>query len=338
MNIRVSHFWRLLSFLIGMALLTTGCGDPYLSTMQPSGPVADSQLFLMKLALYIMIGVFLIVIGIFVYVLIRFRRRRGQTGLPIQVEGNHKLEIIWTVIPMILLLILAVPTVMTTFKLAHNFSGEKSAVLVKVTGHQFWWEFEYPKLGIVTAQELYIPVGKKIQFELESKDVIHSFWVPALGGKTDTNPGGTNTMWLEADKPGVYKGKCAELCGTSHALMDFKVIAVEQQEFDHWVKNMQKPAVTATAEIAKQGAAQFQKSCMGCHAIGEQGGRLAPNLTNFADRSWIAGIKPNNKEELTKWLKNPEDVKPGNKMPNLNLTDAQVNSLVEYLESLKSKE
>lgn len=338
MNIRVSHFWRLLPLLIGMAILTTGCGDPYLSTLQPSGPVADSQLFLMKLALYIMIGVFLIVIGIFVYVLIRFRRRKGQTGLPVQVEGNHKLEIIWTVIPIILLLILAVPTVMTTFKLAENFSNDKTAVVVKVTGHQFWWEFEYPKLGIVTAQELYIPVGKKIQFELDSKDVIHSFWVPALGGKTDTNPGITNTMWLQADKPGVYKGKCAELCGTSHALMDFKVIAVEQQEFDQWVKNMQKPAVTVTTDLAKQGAQEFQKSCLGCHAIGDQGGRLGPNLTNFADRDWVAGIKPNNKEELAKWLKNPQEMKPGNKMPNLNLSDTQVNSLVEYLEGLKSKE
>lgn len=338
MNNRLSHFWRLLPLLMGMAVIMAGCGDPYLSTLQPSGPVADSQLSLMKLALYIMIGVFLIVIGIFVYVLIRFRRRAGQTGLPVQVEGNHKLEIIWTVIPLILLLILAVPTVMTTFNLAHSYANDQSAVVVKVTGHQFWWEFEYPNLGIVTAQELYIPVGKKIQFELTSKDVIHSFWVPALGGKTDTNPGVTNTMWLEADKPGTYKGKCAELCGTSHTLMDFKVVAVEQQVFDEWVKHMQKPAVTASTDLAKQGADQFQKSCMGCHAIGDQGGRIAPNLTNFADREWIAGIKPNNKDELAKWLKNPQDVKPGNKMPNLNLTDEQVTSLVEYLGSLKSKQ
>lgn len=338
MNNRWQHLWRLVPMLMGLALVTTGCGDPYLSTLQPSGPVAANQLTLMKLALYIMIGVFLVVISIFLYVIIRFRKREGQTELPKQVEGNHNLEIIWTVIPILLLLVLAVPTVMTTFQLAKNYGNDKSAVVVKVTGHQFWWEFEYPKLGIVTAQELYIPIGTKIQFELTSQDVIHSFWIPALGGKTDTNPKMTNTMWLQADKPGIYKGKCAELCGPSHALMDFKVIAVDQKEFDQWVKKMQNPVVEVTADQAKQGAQVFQKSCMGCHAIGGQGGRVGPNLTNFADREWLAGIKPNNKEELAKWLKNPQEVKPGSKMPDLHLSQDQITSLVEYLSSLKNKE
>lgn len=338
MNIQWQHLYRLLPVFLGLVLLTTGCGDPYLSTLQPSGPVASEQLFLMKLALYIMVGVFLVVITIFFYVIIRFRKREGQTELPVQVEGNHKLEIIWTVIPLILLLIIAVPTVTSTFKLAKNHSNDKNAVLVKVTGHQFWWEFEYPKLGVVTAQELYIPVGKKIQFELTSADVIHSFWVPALGGKTDNNPGMTNTMWLQADKPGTYKGKCAELCGTSHALMDFKVIAVSPKEFDKWVSNMKKPAVTELSAQAKQGVQVFQKSCIGCHAIGGQGGKVGPNLTNFGDRELVVGIKTNNKEELEKWIKNPQEVKPGNKMPQVQLTPEQLSSVVEYLGSLKSKE
>lgn len=338
MNNRWQHLYRLLPVLLGLVWLTTGCGDPYLSTLQPSGPVASEQLFLMKLALYIMIGVFLVVITIFFYVIIRFRKREGQTELPVQVEGNHKLEIIWTVIPILLLLIIAVPTVTSTFKLAKNYSNDQNSVLVKVTGHQFWWEFEYPKLGVVTAQELYIPVGKKIQFELESDDVIHSFWVPALGGKTDNNPGLTNNMWLQADKPGTYKGKCAELCGTSHALMDFKVIAVSPEEFDKWVANMKKPAEIAFSDQAKQGEQVFQKSCLGCHAVGEQGGKVGPNLTNFGDRDLVAGIRANNKEELEKWIKSPQDVKPGNKMPQVPLTDEQVSSVVEYLSSLKSKE
>ncbi|MGC5327465.1 cytochrome c oxidase subunit II [Brevibacillus sp. SYSU BS000544] len=338
MNIQRQHLYRLLPVFLGLVLLTTGCGDPYLSTLEPSGPVASEQLFLMKLALYIMIGVFLVVITIFFYVIIRFRKREGQTELPVQVEGNHKLEIIWTVIPLILLLIIAVPTVSSTFKLAKNHSNDQNAVLVKVTGHQFWWEFEYPKLGVVTAQELYIPVGKKIQFELTSADVIHSFWVPALGGKTDNNPGMTNTMWLQADKPGTYKGKCAELCGTSHALMDFKVIAVSPEEFDKWVNKMKKPAVTELSAQAKQGEQVFQKSCIGCHAIGGQGGKVGPNLTNFGDRELVVGIKTNNKEELEKWIRNPQEVKPGNKMPQVQLTPEQLSSVVEYLGSLKSKE
>ncbi|UFJ42335.1 cytochrome c oxidase subunit II [Brevibacillus humidisoli] len=334
---RWQHVWRLLALSIVTALMLTGCGDPTLSALIPSGPVAEEQLTLIKLSLFIMVGVIVVVMLIFAYVIIRYRKKPGQTGIPEQVEGNTKLEIIWTVIPIILLFILAVPTVMTTFTLAKDYSDEEGVVNVKVTAHQFWWEFEYPDLGVATAQDLYIPTGKRVMFQLTSKDVVHSFWVPSLGGKTDNVPGLVNKMWLQADKEGVYQGKCAELCGASHALMDFKVVAVSPQEFDSWVEKMKAgPAEPATA-TAKEGQQVFQQSCIGCHAVGNQGGKLGPNLTAFGDREKLAGILENNPELLKQWIANPNQFKEGNRMPAFGeqLNEEQIDALAEYLSGLK---
>jgi len=326
--------WRLLSMFAALALVLAGCGKPELSALQPQGPVAEKQFFLMVLSSSIMIGVFLIVMIIFTYVLIRYRQRPGQTGIPKQVEGSHKLEILWTVIPFLLLIVMAVPTVTIAFDLAKEYNN-KEALQVRVTAHQFWWEFEYPDLGIATAQDLVIPVGKKVQFELTSADVIHAFWIPALGGKMDTNPGLTNKMWLQADKTGIFYGKCAELCGASHALMDFKVEVMDQAAFDAWAEKMKAANAATTTATAQQGQEIFKQSCIGCHAVGAEGGKLGPNLTNYADRQRVAGILDNTPENTAAWLKDPQKIKPGNTMPNLNLTDDQVNALVEYLYTLK---
>jgi cytochrome c oxidase subunit 2 len=326
--------WRQLFLFALLTLVLSGCGIQELSALRPQGPVAKMQFDLMKLSSTIMIGVFTVVILIFTYVLIRYRKRPGQEGIPKQVEGSHTLEILWTVIPFLLLIVMAVPTVTTGFTLSKEYDN-KEALQVKVTAHQFWWEFEYPDLGVATAQDLVIPAGKKVQFEVTSADVMHAFWIPALGGKIDTNPGLDNKIWLQADKPGTYYGKCAELCGASHALMDFKVEALPQEEFDAWAKKMKTvQAQPAAASSAAQGQEIFKKSCMGCHAVAGEGGKLGPNLTNFADRIRVAGILKNNPENLAKWLKDPQQVKPGNNMPNLNLSDDQVNALVEYLSTL----
>ncbi|HJV45184.1 MAG TPA: cytochrome c oxidase subunit II [Bacillota bacterium] len=328
---------RLLPLFGAVILALTGCGDPYLSALDPKGPVAEAQLSLVMLSFYIMVGVFVVVMVIFTYVLIKFRKRPGQNGVPKQVEGNHKLEIIWTVIPILLLLILAVPTVITTFHLSEKKTGD-DVLKVKVTAHQFWWEFEYPDLGLATGQDLYIPTGKRIEFELTSADVIHSFWVPALAGKTDTNPGQTNHMWMQADQPGVYKGKCAELCGPSHALMDFKVVAVTPFDFKSWADKM-KAAVNRqpTTATAQQGAQVFQQNCIGCHAIAGKGGKLGPNLTAFGDRDKVAGILEFKKENIQRWIKSPQEVKPGNKMPSFGgkLSDQDISNLADYLQTLK---
>ncbi|GED68799.1 cytochrome c oxidase subunit 2 [Brevibacillus reuszeri] len=334
------QLWRQLSLFGLLALVLTGCGKDELSALKPSGPVAAMQYDLMMLSSAIMIGVFVVVMLIFTYVLIRYRKRPGQQGIPKQVEGNHALEILWTVIPFLLLIIMAIPTVTTGFALGKVYSKEE-AVQVTVTAHQFWWEFEYPELGVSTAQDLVLPVGKKVQFNVTSADVMHAFWIPALGGKIDTNPGQENKIWLQADKPGIYYGKCAELCGASHALMDFKVEVMEQADFDKWTAGMKgvqsADPVTATAAGAAQGQEIFNKSCLGCHAIAGKGGKMGPNLTNFADRERVAGILAHTPENIAEWLKDPQKVKPGNNMPNLNLDDAQVKALVDYMSTLSVK-
>lgn len=341
-----------------MTFLLSGCGLENLSALDPKGPVADKQLSLIIISLSVMIGVFVVVAIIYVYVLIRFRKRPGQTGVPKQVEGSHKLEIIWTVIPFILLFVIAVPTVKYAFELDRDYSKDPNALQVKVTGHQFWWEFEYMNEKIVTAQDLVIPTGRTVAFHLESADVIHSFWVPALGGKKDTNPGMTNMLALRADEPGVYYGKCAELCGASHALMDFKVKAVTPEEFDRWVASMKAPNTATASAQYQEGEQIFKKSCIGCHAVYDPqtkqvaGGKTAPNLVNYAERLTVAGILFNKepgdlKKNLKKWLSDPQAVKPGNLMPNpkevpgskmetnLGLNDKQIDALVEYLANQK---
>ncbi|MNI30399.1 Cytochrome c oxidase subunit 2 precursor [compost metagenome] len=235
------------------------------------------------------------------------------------------------------------------FAFGENYSSDKNAVKVKVTSHLFWWEFSYPDYGVTTAQDLIIPTGKKIALELKTADVLHSFWVPSLAGKTDTNTDGTiNNAWFEASKEGVYLGKCAELCGPSHAFMEFKVKAVSQESFDNWVAAMKAPAVLpedpAVAEV-------FKTQCLSCHAVGDQGLPVGPNLTGIGSREAIAGIMLNAEGEgrpedgkpirdnLVEWLNDPQGVKPGNKMPapkeDLGLTDSEIEAIADYLADYK---
>ncbi|MGJ7910548.1 cytochrome c oxidase subunit II [Neobacillus sp. LXY-1] len=343
--------WRLISLFAILALILSGCGEPFLSTLKPAGEVADMQYDLMKLSTLIMVGVIIIVMIIFVIVFFRFRRKDDR--IPKQVEGSHKLEIIWTVIPILLLLILAVPTVAATFKLADVSDMDKKnskAIVVNVRSHLYWWDFEYPKQKIVTSQELVVPTNEKVYFNLKSVDVKHSFWIPAVGGKMDTNTDNINKFWLKFDAKraneagNLFYGKCAELCGPSHALMDFKVKAMNRDQFNSWVKSMQsvKKAQKAGSDLAAEGQAIFNKSCIGCHAVTPGNSmpdtaRLAPNLTNFGDRSRVAGILEHNKEELKNWIRNPETYKPGNEMTGKypKMDEKQLDALAEYLMGLK---
>ncbi|WP_027094642.1 cytochrome c oxidase subunit II [Cohnella thermotolerans] len=331
---------RLVPLLAGMVLLLSACGRDDLSTLKPQGPVAQEQFNLMKLSISIMALVVVVVFAICIYVLLRFRRRKGDNSIPKQVEGNHKLEIIWTVIPLILLLILGVPTINTVFGLSKDYSNDKDALKVKVTSHQYWWEFEYPDYGITTAQELVVPTGKKVEFELASADVKHSFWIPSIGGKMDTNTGVTNKMYLEFSKEGIFRGKCAELCGPSHSLMDFKAKAVDQASFDRWVSAMKAPAQYAEDSKIKEA---FQSKCLSCHAIGEtNSGASAPNLTGIGSRETIGGILYNDEtpieDNLKEWITDPNSVKPGATMPSakdIGLTDEELDGIAKYLANYK---
>lgn len=343
---------RILPLLAGLTLLLSACGRSDLSVLDPQGPVAERQYDLMKISISIMTLVVVVVFAICIYVLIRYRRRAGDKSIPKQVEGNHKLEIIWTVIPLVLLLILGVPTIQSVFGFAKDYSKDPQAVNVKVTAHLYWWEFEYPDLGITTAQELMVPTGKKIQFELVAADVKHSFWIPSIGGKMDTNPGSSNRMYLEFPNEGVFRGKCAELCGPSHALMDFKAKAVSPEAFDRWVAAMKAPAkLPEDPKVAEA----FQSKCLTCHAVGDQGGSGFPDLTGVGGRQTIAGILYNSdvvadpykddkttEENLKEWIRDTQKVKPGNSMPSFSegteatqLTEEELNGIAKYLAGYK---
>ncbi|TMW73087.1 cytochrome c oxidase subunit II [Alteribacter natronophilus] len=340
----MKNLWRVLPFSL-ILLLLAGCGKQNLTALDPRGPVAEMQYSLIILSLLIMIFVIVVVAAIYIYVLIRFREKPGDNHIPKQVEGNKNLEIIWTAIPIVLLLILAVPNVMDTFTLAETEPDEDSLV-IEVTGHQFWWEFEYPDLGITAGQDVYIPTDTRIIFDLEASDVIHSFWVPALAGKQDNVPGITNSLWLEAPEEGVYQGKCTELCGESHWLMDFKVIAVDPDTFEAWAQGMAEPEAELsepTGDVAAEGREVYEENCLSCHAVGGEGGNPqgGPDLTNFAEREVIAGFIEWDAEDgdaLENWIREPQDYKPGNNMPAFGheaIDEDEMDSLLEYLDTLR---
>lgn len=333
---------KALIVLSSFALLLAGCGEENLTALKPKGYGAESSFDLIVLTTIVMSSVFLVVVILLTIVLIRFRKKKGEEDvIPKQVEGSVALEVIWTSIPIILVIIMAVPTVMAEFDLADK-SDASEHMNITVTGNQYWWHFDYEGEDIETSQDLYIPVGEKVYLNLITDDVLHSFWVPSLSGKLDANPENVNTFFIEAYEEGVYYGKCAELCGPSHSLMDFKVIAVSQEEFDQWMNDMKNfdPDQLDLDAVAQEGKALYEEnSCMNCHAIGEPTTDFGPNLSNFGNRTNFAGILEPTKEELVKWIVNPDEVKPGNKMKTEaypDLSDDEAGKIAEYLMQLKA--
>ncbi|MDB0581516.1 cytochrome c oxidase subunit II [Salinicoccus roseus] len=339
-----------------LAVFASGCGKNQLSTLKPAGEVGQEQFNLMLLSIVIMLLVVAVVSVVFTIAVIKSRRKNlGEDFEPKDVAGNHTLEVIWTTIPILLLIILAVPTAYLTFKQADTQAMENEdggvnseETVINVTANQYWWEFEYPNEEVVTSQELVVPTDKKVYFNLKAADVKHSFWVPAAGGKLDTNVDGINSFYLTFDEDKaqdsnrLFYGKCAELCGPSHALMDFKVKALPEEEYDQWLadmKNIEEP-VQASADDAAEGQEIFNNSCIGCHAVTPTGtGAQGPNLTNFGDRDLIAGFMEHNEENLVNWIKDPESYKPGNKMTGqYDLTDEEINAVAAYLMELKVEE
>lgn len=340
-------------FLVaGFSLLLAACGGPMSYTIA-KGEVAHKVLGLHAIIFWLSVIVFVGVQLVLVWVALRYRHKPGEPNrVPSQVHGNTRLEIIWSILPVIIVVIIAVPTVQLISEFT-TIPTTPDTVKVRVIGHQWWWEFQYPDLNITTADELVIPVNQPIAFDLESADVIHSFWVPYLSGTLDTIPGRVNQMWFKADEPGNYHGQCKEFCGSSHALMRFRTVAKTKADFDAWVKQHQSPPPPPTTGDAARGAVIFgavkppagtppvspkQGTCAACHAIGntEAKGLAGPNLTLFGQRSTVAaGILDNTPENLAAWLKDPPGMKPGSKMPNYDLSPEDIQALVAYLESLK---
>mgnify|MGYP001205243056 CR=1 FL=1 len=329
--------FMLFSFL---TILLAGCGKENLTALDPKGYGAESSMDIILLTTIVMLGVFFVVMIIYTIVLMRFRRKKGDTTIPKQVEGNKTLETVWTVIPIILVFIMGIPTVIYTFDLADT-SEASGSINIDVTGKQYWWNFEYQGEEVVTSQDLYIPTGEKVYLNMLSSDVIHSFWVPTISGKMDVNPENVNTMYIEAYEEGVYWGKCAELCGPSHSLMDFKVIAVSPEEYEQWISDMQNvdPEAFPSDAVAQEGQELFQNNCMGCHAIGSAPVGMGPNLTNFGDRTHFVGYLEPTKENLVDWIMDPESVKPGNLMTGTyDVSEEEADKIADYLMQLKPSE
>ena len=290
-------------------------------------------------SLWIMLGVFVVVMAALVYVLVRFRHRKGYNDEVPQVHGSTKLELLWTIIPAILLIIIAVPTVEQSFVLGAVQPPKDRPIDVQVVGHQFWFQFDYTRYHIDTADEMHVPVDRKINLSMTSADVMHSFWVPALAGKTDLIPGKITTLWFEATRPGIYTGQCAEYCGYGHADMHIIVKAESAAAFQRWVHRMHHPVSTPQTALARQGMTIFAEvGCSACHTIaGTQfQGTIGPNLTDLANRPIIAGgALPNTAPAMREWLRNPPGVVPGSLMPNLHLSSSQIDALTAYLRGLK---
>ncbi|GIU91360.1 MAG: cytochrome c oxidase subunit 2 [Acidimicrobiia bacterium] len=349
--------WGLLSRWVGpvlVGLTLASCSlvdipDAPLDSLEPAGPFARQIDDLFWLVFWIAAGIFVVVQGGILAAVFLFRDREGRRE-PKQIHGSPKLEVAWTVVPALILAVIAVPTLRTLFDLTE--CGE-DAITVEVIGHQWWFEYRYPDSGVETANVLVIPAGREVCLEMTSDDVIHSFWVPKLNGKRDVVPGQTTLLRIQADQPGLYWGHCAEFCGLSHSLMRARVRAVPPAEFEAWLAAQQQPATPPEEGTqAYQGLQVFlNRGCTQCHTVDygpdssftnivPEEAFNGPNLTHFADREVFAGAAfpyeglPYD-EALRQWLADPPKAKPGSFMPDLGLTAAEIEDLIAWLKTLE---
>jgi cytochrome c oxidase subunit 2 len=325
---------RKISLVAGAAMLLGAC-QPSPTFLNPASPIAEHQANLFWIILIMALVVFVLVEGALILILVRDRKRPNDEALPIQIYGSNRLEIIWTTIPVLLVIALFIMTVQTSKAIAAPVAA-KGQLVVHVVGHRWWWEFDYPDLGIVTANELHIPAGTPVQIALESVDVIHSFWVPQLSGKTDVIPGQNNSMWIQGDTPGVFLGQCAEFCGTEHALMRFKVFVDSPADFDAWVANQQQPAYQPQTADEQAAVKTINTVCASCHSLDPSVGKTTgPNLAHlFSRTSFAGGTFDLNENNIHQWLVERDKMKPGNDM-NITLTSKEIDELMTYLPHLK---
>jgi cytochrome c oxidase subunit 2 len=339
-----SIWWRILPGAVLIAASAADAADPPVITsiFDPVSPPAAEIYTLSLLVLGICGAIFIIVGGLLVYSIIRFRHRPEDGDRePPQIYGSNPIEMAWTVVPLLIVFVLFLVTTRTLLAV-QKAQAPPDALRVTVIGHQWWWEFRYPDLGVVTANELHVPVSRAGErrptyLQLESVDVVHSFWIPQLNGKTDVIPNRINTMWIEPTRPGLYLGQCAEYCGTQHAHMLLRVIAQPADEFEAWVASQTAPAAQDSAAAA--GRAVFESvACINCHRVGgtDAAGSFGLDLTHLMSRATIgAGAAPNTLANLRAWVQDPDALKPGALMPAMKLSAPQVDQVAAYLASLK---
>jgi cytochrome c oxidase subunit 2 len=304
----------------------------------PAKSIADLSVFVLVITGII----FVVVVALLLYSVVKFRGRPKDAGRePAQVYGSTQIELAWTIIPILIVVVLFLATARVIHAI-QDAPEPASAVQVTAIGHQYWWEFRYPKLGIVTANELHIPVSDPSHptptfLQLLSADTDHSFWVPELGGKTDLIPNHPNRMWMDPQRTGVFLGQCAQYCGTQHAKMLLRVSVDGPEDFAAWVRAQQSVAVEDAGAIA--GKRVFESNaCMNCHAVAgtPANGRFGPDLTHLMSRATIAaGAAKNTRDNLRLWIQDPSAIKPGSLMPAMKLSDADLEAVVSYMETLR---
>ena len=333
-----------LLLVCAIGALAAGCGPYRENTFAPTSDYAQdiANLFIFIIAMCAI--VFVVVEGLLIGTAIRFRGKPGDPR-PRPIHGNTNLEIVWTILPVIILIIIGVPTVGLIFK--YQADAPPGSMPITAVGHQWWFEFRYPDQNFVTANEAHIPAGRPVRVELESADVIHSWWPPNLAGKRDMIPNHKNYVWFTGHHVGPDFGSCTEFCGESHAKMGFDIVTDTPADFDTWVANQQKVPAPPTDARLRQGAKVFASaSCVACHTISgtTAQGKVGPNLTHVGSRLTIAGRSLENTPETMKlWIRNPAATKPGegqasNTMPATPesvMSDADLGALVSYLQSLK---
>ena len=328
----------------GIVLVGAAVAGVPLSPTNLFAPASTPAESIHQLALFILVvaaAIFAVVFTLLTYAVVRFRRQPGDPpGEPPQVYGSRQIELAWTIIPVLIVVVLFLSTSRVIFEVQHP-SRPPGAVVVTAIGHQFWWEYRYPGLKVVTANELHVPISDPARptptfLELWSADTNHSFWVPRLAGKTDLIPNKRNEMWIEPREPGLYLGQCAQYCGTQHAKMLLRVYVHTPEDFERWVKAQALPA-REDPSVARGRRIFEQTSCVNCHTIAgtAASGRFGPDLTHLMSRETLAsGAAPNNRESLRRWLKNPSALKPGALMPPMGLSADELDAMTDYLLTL----
>jgi cytochrome c oxidase subunit 2 len=322
-----------------LPLIALACRGPFpQSTLDPRSDYGAAIDALFTTIFGWAVVVFVLVEGLLLFAIVRYRARPGAPT-PRPLHGHTALEIGWTLAPALILVFIAVPTMRTIFDTAGH--APAGALRVEVIGHQWWWEYRYPSLGITAVNELHLPAGTPVQLDMTSADVIHSFWVPQLGGKRDLTQGHVTRVAFRADSTGSYLGQCAEFCGVSHANMRLRVFVQSAADFEGWVARQRAvPAAPARGSPAARGREVFGRSaCIACHMVGglpSARGTLGPDLTHVGSRTTIAsGLFPNAAEYLRPWILNAPAMKPGALMTPQALSDEDLSAIVAYLQSLR---
>jgi cytochrome c oxidase subunit II len=304
---------------------------------------AARMIFDLSLLVYAVCAViFVVVSALLIYALVKYRKRKGDEARePAQIFGSKQIELAWTIIPIIIVLVLFLSSV-RVIAATQDAKLPPGTIEVNVVGHQYWWEYRYPGLGVVTANELHIPTSDPAKptptlLHLYSADANHSYWVPRLNGKTDLIPNHPNQMWVDPEKPGLYLGQCAQYCGLQHAKMLLRVYVHSPDDFRRWIEEQKEPA--RQVDTVARGRELFERTtCMNCHTIGGTAatGRFGPDLTHLMSRETLAaGIVPNNRDNLRAWIKDPNTLKPGSLMPAIAFTDAELDAVTDYMMTLR---